>query len=211
MTRRPLTFVESPVATLREPDIDTDQIIPAAYLKGTSREGLGVGLFAQWRFDPAGRPQPDFALNRPEAEAAEILLAGPNFGCGSSREHAVWALADFGFRVVISSRFADIFQSNAQKNGLLPLELPETEVAALAAELEPEPAALVTVDIQACRLRTPAGRELAFNLDPFVRRCLLEGRDPLDFLLAQEEAIQAFEVAHPARFDSRELGEEARP
>lgn len=183
-------------------NIDTDQIIPASFLKGTRREGLGRGLFAGWRYDPSGAPRPDFALNRPEAVGARILVAGENFGCGSSREHAVWALADEGIEVVVASRFADIFKSNALKNGLLPAQLPADAVAELVAALTTDPRAELTVDLEASTVTLPSGRVVPFPIDPFSRHCLLEGQDPLDYLLAQRDAITAFEAARPAPIDT---------
>jgi 3-isopropylmalate/(R)-2-methylmalate dehydratase small subunit len=172
-------------------DVDTDQIIPARFLKGTTRTGLGRGLFADRRYDAAGAPRPDFPLNHKDAEGAAVLVVGRNFGCGSSREHAVWALLDQGFRAVIGPSFADIFRGNALKNGLLPVALAADEVARLAAA----PGATVTIDLAAQRVALPDGTRAPFTTDPFARHCLLEGIDEMEFLLGQETAIAAYEAA----------------
>jgi 3-isopropylmalate/(R)-2-methylmalate dehydratase small subunit len=169
-------------------DIDTDQIIPARYLKGTTRDGLGKHLFAAWRYDEQGQPRADFPLNRPEARRAQILVAGPNFGCGSSREHAPWALLDHGFRAVISSSIADIFRANALKNGLLPVTVdPGTHEVLLAS-----PGMRVTIELEDRTLAFGDAR-VAFEIDAFSRRCLLDGVDELGFLLSQDAAIAAYE------------------
>ena len=181
--------LRSSTLVLAERNIDTDQIIPARFLTTTSREGLARAAFADWRFDAQGREKPDCVLNRPEASAREILVAGDNFGCGSSREHAVWALTQFGFRVVISSRVADIFRANALKNGLLAIEVDAQTHAWLLAN----PGAEVAVDVAACTLSLPDGRTIGFELDPFARTCLLEGVDALGYLLAQAPAIESYE------------------
>ena len=167
-------------------NVDTDQIIPARFLTVTTKEGLGFNLFADWRRDP------DFVLNREEAKGAEILVAGENFGCGSSREHAPWALVGFGFRAVVSRSIADIFKGNAVKNGLVPVEVPQEIHRAL---LE-HPGWMVEVDLERRRLVLPDGREAGFPIDGFSRHCLLHGVDPLDFLRAQESAIREYEAAH---------------
>ena len=185
----PLVRFRARTVALPAADVDTDQIIPARFLKGTTRDGLGRNLFADWRYDDAGRPRPDFVLNRPEAEGARVLVAGHNFGCGSSREHAVWALTDFGFRAVVSTGFADIFRNNALKNGLLPVQLDARAHARLLAEAGAE----VEVDLEGLSLALPDGTRASFPIDPFARHCLLEGFDALDFLLAQEPAIAAHE------------------
>lgn len=171
--------------------MDTDQIIPARFLKGTTRDGLGEKLFADWRFDEAGRPRPGFVLNRPETRQAAALLVGRNFGCGSSREHAVWALCGFGFRAVVGLSFADIFRANALKNGLLPVALDPESHARIA------PGAEITIDLFAQALTLPDGARAPFSIEPFARHCLLEGVDELDFMLSHETAISAFERAHP--------------
>ncbi len=171
-------------------NIDTDQIIPARFLKTTTRQGLGKSLFADWRFDDKGQPRPEFALNQRGAEGAQVLVAGDNFGCGSSREHAPWALTDFGFRAVVSTSIADIFRGNAVKNGLLPVVVDAQTHALLLAS----PGAEVTIDLLQLTL-TAGGRTALFPLDPFARFCLLNGTDELGFLLAQGDAIAAFERA----------------
>ncbi|MXW01238.1 MAG: 3-isopropylmalate dehydratase small subunit [Holophagales bacterium] len=194
------------MAPLPIQNIDTDQIIPASYLKVTDRSGLASGLFSRWRYrdgDPEGDPISDFVLNRAEHGAARILLAGDNFGCGSSREHAPWALVGYGFRAVLSTSFADIFRSNALKNGLLVVPVAEDVSAALFDAVAADPATEVTIDLEARTLSLPDGGETNFEVDPFARRCLLDGTDQLGYLLNQAPAIQAFEAAHPARLDTR--------
>jgi 3-isopropylmalate/(R)-2-methylmalate dehydratase small subunit len=187
--------VRARTVVLPASDVDTDQIIPARFLKGTTREGLGRSLFADWRYDKDGRPRPEFVLNRPEAQGAQILVAGANFGCGSSREHAVWALHDHGFRVVVSTAFADIFRNNALKNSLLPVQLEAGPHARLLAQSGVE----VEVDLAAQSLSLPDGTRVLFPIDPFARHCLLNGIDALDFLLEHESAIAAHEAASSAR------------
>ncbi len=187
-SRPPVTVVRSRTVVLRRSDVDTDQIIPARFLKGTVRDGLGRALFADWRYGPSGQPVASFALNAPAAEGARILVAGPNFGCGSSREHAVWALMDAGFRAVVSTRLADIFKRNALQNGLVPVEIEAGAHASLCEANGVE----ARVDVAALTLTWPGGLA-AFHLPPFARRCLLEGRDELDILLSYQDAIAAHE------------------
>ncbi|MDG6104400.1 3-isopropylmalate dehydratase small subunit [Dactylosporangium aurantiacum] len=175
---------------LRRSNVDTDQIIPAVYLKRVTRTGFEDGLFNAWRSDPA------FVLNNPAYAGASILVAGPDFGTGSSREHAVWALQDYGFKVVVAPRFGDIFRGNALKAGLLPVELDVETVEELWAAIEAEPAAPVTVDLQDRQLRA-AGREWAFPLDDFSRWRLLEGLDDIGLTLRHEDVITAFEQRRP--------------
>jgi len=184
-------------------NVDTDQIIPARFLKTVSRRGLGEHLFADWRLDPAGRPRADFPLNSPGAKGASVLVAGDNFGCGSSREHAPWALLDFGFRAVISTRFADIFRNNAVKTGLLPVALAPVAHSALLGALAESPSAEVTIDLETQTVLLPDGSCHQFPLDPFARHCLLNGVDELGFLLDQETAIASYESSHPARVSTR--------
>jgi 3-isopropylmalate/(R)-2-methylmalate dehydratase small subunit len=186
----PIRSLTSRTVVLDRDDVDTDQIIPARFLKVTVKEGLGKALFADWRFEPDGTPKADFVLNRPEAAGARVLVVGQNFGCGSSREHAPWALHDFGFRAVVAGSFADIFKNNALKNGLLPVAVGEEVRRRLVAE----PGAEVTVDLAAKVLRLSDGTEAPFPVDPFARYCLLEGVDELSFLLGQEAAIAAHET-----------------
>jgi 3-isopropylmalate/(R)-2-methylmalate dehydratase small subunit len=186
----PFRTITSRAVVLPRPDIDTDQIIPARFLKITTKTGLGQWLFAGWRYDEQGAPQAGFVLNQPQAQGARVLIGGPNFGCGSSREHAPWALWDHGFRAVISSSIADIFKSNAIKNGLVPAVVDEAAHRALLAQ----PFAEVTVDLEAEEIRAP-GVRARFAIDPFARRCLLDGTDELGFLLAQSPAIGTYEEA----------------
>jgi 3-isopropylmalate/(R)-2-methylmalate dehydratase small subunit len=185
----PFTPLTSRTLVLPAHDIDTDQIIPARFLTTTTRTGLGRHLFADWRYDERGAPRPDFVLNRPEAAGCRILVAGRNFGCGSSREHAPWALIDHGFRAVVSTGFADIFRNNALKNGLLPVIVDESTGAWLIAH----PGALVTVDVEQRTLTLPTGSTVSFPLEAFARHCLLEGVDELGFLLARNGEIDAYE------------------
>jgi len=176
-------------------NIDTDQIIPARFLKVTTKEGLGEALFQDWRYDAEGRPRPEFILNQPRGKAGQILLAGDNFGCGSSREHAPWALTQYGFRAVISTSFADIFRQNALKNALLPVIVPR-DIHAELFRLPPE--AEVTIDLAARTLTLPDGRAVEFPIDPFAQRCLLDGVDELGYILQREAAIAAYEATHAA-------------
>jgi 3-isopropylmalate/(R)-2-methylmalate dehydratase small subunit len=178
-------------------NIDTDQIIPARFLKTISKVGLGDQLFYDWRYDASGNPKPDFILNKPEAKQAQILLAGDNFGCGSSREHAPWALTQYGFRAVISTSFADIFRGNAVKNSLLPIIIPAEAHKALFAALEADPNAQVTVDLAQKKLTLPNGTSVDFPMDEFARHCMLEGVDELGYILNQDPAIAAFEATRP--------------
>jgi len=183
-------------------NVDTDQIIPARFLKGTSKAGLGEGLFADWRYDGDGNPREGFVLNRPEMAGRSVLLAGANFGSGSSREHAAWALQAFGFRAVLAPLFADIFRNNALKNGMLPVQLPAEAHAELAAATDADPDAEVTVDLEAETVTLPGGRTVGFGVDPFARQMLLDGTDELGYLLSQGAAVAAYEDAHPARVDT---------
>lgn len=179
-------------------DIDTDQIIPARFLKATDKQGMGDSLFADWRYNPDGSPKPDFPLNRPEYRGAQILLTGDNFGCGSSREHAPWALIGFGFRAVISTSFADIFRSNALKNGLLPIVVGGTTHATLIESLVTKPDAELTVDLAHQTLILPNGNPVLFPIDSFSKTCLLNGVDELEYILTFEKNIAAFEASHPS-------------
>jgi 3-isopropylmalate/(R)-2-methylmalate dehydratase small subunit len=187
MLNEPFKPLTSRTVLLPQDNVDTDQIIPARFLKVTSRDGLGDALFADWRRDP------EFVLNRPEARSAQVLVAGENFGCGSSREHAVWALRDFGFRAVVALSFADIFRNNALKNAVVPVQID----ADAHARLVKAGGAEVTIDLQALRITLPDGTSSPFPLEPFSRHCLLEGVDELAYLIAQEEAIAAYERRNP--------------
>ncbi|HUA85291.1 MAG TPA: 3-isopropylmalate dehydratase small subunit [Bryobacteraceae bacterium] len=171
-------------------NIDTDQIIPARFLKTISKSGLGDQLFYDWRYDANGAPKTAFILNRPEAKDAQVLVGGDNFGCGSSREHAPWALVQFGFRAVVSTSFADIFKQNSLKNGLLPIVVP----AGVHAALVNSPGTTVHVDLAAQTLTLPDGRAIPFPIDAFSKYCLLEGVDELGYILQQEPAIAAYEA-----------------
>jgi len=181
--------LRSRTVVLPASNIDTDQIIPARFLTTTTREGLGRNLFADWRYDSAGQPRPDFALNRPEAQGCRILVAGRNFGCGSSREHAAWALLDHGIQAVISTEFADIFRTNSLKNGLLPIVVSE----AVSRRLLDHPGLEVSIDLQATTLTLAHGEAVQFPMEAFARYCLLNGIDELGFLLEQRERIAAYE------------------
>ena len=186
---QPVKVLTSRTAVLPANDVDTDQIIPARFLTTTTRAGLGRHLFHDWRYDAQGSPRPDFVLNTPAAAGCEVLVAGRNFGCGSSREHAAWALADHGFRAVISSEIADIFRSNALKNGLLPVVVDDAHHRWL---LE-NPGVTVTIDVAASELRLPDGTAVPYPIDAFSRYCLLEGVDQLGFLRGHEDAIRRYE------------------
>jgi 3-isopropylmalate/(R)-2-methylmalate dehydratase small subunit len=185
----PIRVIKSKTVVLPIDNVDTDQIIPARFLKVTSKAGLGANLFADWRYDASGQPRPEFVLNRPETKGARILVAGDNFGCGSSREHAPWALVDHGFQAVISTTIADIFRNNALKNGLVPVVVDGGTHAKLLAS----PGMEVTVDLDTQMLRLSSGTSVKFPLDPFARYCLMNGIDELAFLLQQQEAIGAYE------------------
>jgi 3-isopropylmalate/(R)-2-methylmalate dehydratase small subunit len=185
----------STAAPLRAENVDTDQIIPARYLTAVTREGMGEGCFAAWRYLPDGAPNRDFALNRPQHRGAEILVAGRNFGSGSSREHAVWALTEYGFRAVLSPGFADIFYNNALKNGLLVATLPDEAIDLLLDLVEEQPDTLIEIDLAAQRVSLPDGQELAFAIDPYRKLCLLHGVDDLGYLMSKENEIAAYEAA----------------
>jgi 3-isopropylmalate/(R)-2-methylmalate dehydratase small subunit len=185
------TFVVLPIN-----DIDTDQIMPARFLKVTDKKGLGEKLFCDWRYDDAGQPLPDFVLNKPQAKEAKILVAGDNFGCGSSREHAPWALVDFGFRAVISTRFADIFRNNSLKNGLLPVVVDSETLQRIMAL--PSASRLV-IDLAGQALQLPDGTAVSFPIDSFNKTCLLDGIDTMGYLLKHNDEIGKFEQAHLPR------------
>jgi 3-isopropylmalate/(R)-2-methylmalate dehydratase small subunit len=186
----PIRTFQTKTIVLPIENVDTDQIIPARFLKVTSKIGIGANLFADWRYDAEGKPRPEFILNRPEAKGAAALVAGDNFGCGSSREHAPWALYDYGFRAIVSTSIADIFKSNSLKNGLLPIVVDK----AVHAKLLAAPGTVVTVSLEDQTLALADGTTIKFPIDPFARYCLMNGQDELDFLLAQKEAIARFEA-----------------
>jgi len=174
-------------------NVDTDAIIPARYLKTIKRTGLGEGLFFAWRYDMDGKEQPDFPLNRPEYRGGKVLVAGENFGCGSSREHAVWALMDFGFRAVIAPSYSDIFHNNCLKNGMLPVTLPAAEVRSMIDALLAAPGGKVRVDLERQTVTGPNGDVHAFGVASFAKTCLLEGLDEIALTLASGEAIDRYE------------------
>jgi 3-isopropylmalate/(R)-2-methylmalate dehydratase small subunit len=191
---KPFTNFESRVVPLPVNNVDTDQIIPARFLKTTSKQGLDRQLFNDWRYDSQGNPKPDFILNQPRGQNAQVLLAGDNFGCGSSREHAPWALTQFGFRAVISTSFADIFKQNSLKNSLLPIVVPADAHAELFAALDADPDAIVKIDLPAQTVTLPSGRQVEFPVDSFSKHCLVEGVDELGYILGRETEIAAFEA-----------------
>jgi 3-isopropylmalate/(R)-2-methylmalate dehydratase small subunit len=188
---QPLKRITSRSVVIASTDIDTDQIIPARFLTTTTKEGLGRQLFADWRYQEDGSPKQEFVLNRPEARGAHILVAGRNFGCGSSREHAPWALLDFGFRAVISSEIADIFRGNALKNGFLPIVVDELTLQWLLQH----PGSELDIDLEAMRLTLPTGASISFAIEPFARHCLLNGLDEFGYLRSKLGDIERFEAA----------------
>jgi 3-isopropylmalate/(R)-2-methylmalate dehydratase small subunit len=199
---KPFTNFESRIVLLPINDVDTDQIIPARFLKTTSKEGLDKQLFYDWRYDEQGRPKADFILNRPEARGAEILLAGDNFGCGSSREHAPWALTQFGFRAVISTSFADIFRGNALKNSLLPIVVPHDVHQRLMEVVSKDPSVKIKIDLPKQTVTLPDGRTVEFAVDHFSKQCLVDGVDELGYILKRDQAIAAFESHFESSVDT---------
>ncbi len=193
---KPITTINSHAVTLLLDDIDTDQIIPARYLKTTSKEGLGEALFADWRYNLDGALHPEFALNQPSASGGRILIARNNFGCGSSREHALWALGEWGFEAVIALSFADIFRSNALKNGLIPVEVDAPFFEKLLVAISENPGVQISVDLPEQCVSVAGGPTTKFPIDPFARECLLKGIDQLDYVLSLDEKISAYEVTH---------------
>jgi 3-isopropylmalate/(R)-2-methylmalate dehydratase small subunit len=183
-------LLTSKTVVLRVDNVDTDQIIPARFLKTISKEGLGDQLFYDWRYDASGAPKPDFILNTDAAKGAQVLVAGDNFGCGSSREHAPWALTQFGFKAVVSTSFADIFKGNSLKNGLLPIVVPADVHAALLQS----PGVIVKIDLASQTLTMPDGTAVEFPIDAFAKHCLLEGVDELGYILKQDAAIATYEA-----------------
>ena len=190
----PIVTIRSRTVVMPSTNIDTDQLVPARFLTTTTKEGLGKALFADWRYDADGKPRPDFILNRPEAAGCRVLVAGRNIGCGSSREHAPWALVDYCFQAVISTEIADIFRNNSLKNGLLPVVVDEaTHVWLLA-----NPGAEVVIDLASASLSVPGRAAITFPIDPFARYCLMNGVDELGFLLSKDDAIKAYEAKRVA-------------
>jgi 3-isopropylmalate/(R)-2-methylmalate dehydratase small subunit len=189
------TILTSRVVPLPVNNIDTDQIIPARFLKVTDKAGLGANLFADWRYNADGSPKPEFLLNQLPYQGAQVLLAGDNFGCGSSREHAPWALTDYGFRAVISTSFADIFRGNALKNGLLPVIVDAQTHESLFDMLAEIPQAEVTIDLAAQTASLPTGHRISFPIDGFSKTCLLNGVDELGYLKSFEKQITEYEEA----------------
>jgi 3-isopropylmalate/(R)-2-methylmalate dehydratase small subunit len=185
----PVRQIRSRSAVLPQSDIDTDQIIPARFLRTTVRDGLGKQLFADWRYAADGSPNADFVLNQPQTQGCEILVGGRNFGCGSSREHAPWALLDYGIRAVVSTEIADIFRSNSLKNGLVPVIVDEGTHAWLLAN----PGVELTIDVESSTLVLPDGRSVPFPIEPFARYCLLNGVDQLGYLLLKSGDISSYE------------------
>ncbi|HEY4368581.1 MAG TPA: 3-isopropylmalate dehydratase small subunit [Steroidobacteraceae bacterium] len=195
---QPIRSIESRTVVVPSTNIDTDQIIPARFLTTTTKSGLGKQAFADWRYDAAGNARPDFILNKPEAVGCQILVAGRNFGCGSSREHAPWALLDYGFRAVVSTEIADIFYNNSLKNGLLPIVVDESTHRWLIEN----PGATVRIDLEAGKLSLPNGATTAFSIEAFARYCLLNGTDELGFLLQQVDAIARYEQSNQQQVGS---------
>lgn len=199
----PITTFSAKIVALPIDNIDTDQIIPARYLKATDKAGMGDALFADWRFEADGSTKPDFELNKPDAAGAQVLVAGNNFGCGSSREHAPWALMGYGFKAIISTYFADIFRNNALKNGLLPITVDTDTYHQLVSMYEEDPQTSVTIDLASQTLKLDdGGRTVEFPVDSFAKYCLLNGVDQLGFLLQQDDAIASFEASHPAAIET---------
>jgi 3-isopropylmalate/(R)-2-methylmalate dehydratase small subunit len=194
---KPFTVHRGRVAPLDRVNVDTDQIIPKQFLKRIERTGFGQFVFYDWRFSADGKKNPDFVLHEPRYEGASILVSGKNFGCGSSREHAVWALADFGFRAVISSSFADIFANNSTKNGFLTVRLSEDEVTQLMQRAEDIENYQLTIDLEKCEVRDDQGFRAKFSMDEFIRHCLLNGLDDIGLTLQYEPEIVAYEREHP--------------
>ena len=190
----PFKKLATTAAPLRAENVDTDQIIPARFLTAVTKEGMGDGLFSSWRYNADGSPKADFVLNKPEYNGAEILVAGRNFGSGSSREHAVWALTEYGFRCVITPGFADIFYNNSLKNGLLPVALPEETVNMLLDLIEEEPEIKIGVNLEEQTVTLPDGQTHKFGIDPFRKICLLEGLDDLGYIMSKDEAIVRHEA-----------------
>jgi 3-isopropylmalate/(R)-2-methylmalate dehydratase small subunit len=190
----PIKTISSKAILLLINNIDTDQIIPARFLKVTDKIGLGANLFSDWRYMEDGTPKPDFLLNRPESQGAQILISGDNFGCGSSREHAPWALMGYGIKAVVSTSFADIFRNNALKNGLLPIQISQAQHQELIGSIQQNPESILKMDLEKQTLELPPAITYAFSIDSFSRTCLLNGVDELGYLLNLDDKITAFEM-----------------
>ena len=199
--------ISGSIAPLPINDVDTDQIIPARFLKTTDKQGLGQQCFFDWRYQPDGSPNPDFVINKPEYQNASVLIAGNNFGCGSSREHAPWALLGAGFQAVVSTEFADIFRSNALKNGLLPIIIDEETQQQLFSLAEEDPTTTVSIDLESQMLTLPDGRAVEFPIDSFSKHCLMNGVDQLGFLLGLEDSIKAYEDENAQRVNTSPLNQ----
>ena len=199
----PFETFSSALIPLPAENVDTDQIIPARFLKTTEKSGLADSLFYDWRYDENGDPKPDFIINDPQMQGRQVLLAGDNFGAGSSREHAPWALTSWGIRAILSTSFADIFRSNTLKNGLLPIIVDADTHRQLFDQYAASPDAEVTVDLEAQVVHLPGDQDLAFEVDPFARQMLLEGTDEIGWLMDRTDAIDTWEAANPPRVDTR--------
>jgi 3-isopropylmalate/(R)-2-methylmalate dehydratase small subunit len=199
----PFATFTSRVIPLPAENVDTDQIIPARFLKTTEKQGLAAALFCDWRYEADGSPKPDFVINRPEMQGRQILLVGDNFGCGSSREHAPWALTSWGIRAIFSTSFADIFRNNALKNGLLPIVVDAETHAELMSLVAGEPEAEYTVDLEQQVVHLPSDEDIPFTVDPFARQMLLSGTDEIGWVLGHSDSIEAWERAHLQRVDTR--------
>jgi len=199
----PFVTFSSAIIPLPAENVDTDQIIPARFLKTTEKSGLADALFNDWRYAADGSADPDFILNQPPMHGRQVMLAGDNFGCGSSREHAPWALTSWGIRAIMSTSFADIFRSNALKNGLLPIVVSEDTHRQLFDTLAANPDLEVTVDLENQLVHLPGDEDIPFEVDPFAHQMLLAGTDEIGWILARQAAIDAWEASHPARVDTR--------
>jgi 3-isopropylmalate/(R)-2-methylmalate dehydratase small subunit len=196
------TTLTATMVAIPTENIDTDQIIPARFLKVTDKQGLGDNLFCDWRYNEDGTPKEDFVLNTEQGKKANILVAGDNFGCGSSREHAPWAIMGYGFRAVISTSFADIFRNNSLKLGLLPIVVDEETHFQLLSLIEEEPDTRITIDLESQTIRLPDGRKVAFPIDNFSKTCILNGVDQLGYLQSHAPAVEAHESSHPERVNT---------
>ncbi|MFZ4814206.1 MAG: 3-isopropylmalate dehydratase small subunit [Phototrophicaceae bacterium] len=198
----PIQTFTATMAPLPINDIDTDQIIPARFLKVTDKKGLGANAFSDWRYESDGNPKPDFVLNKPEYQSAQVLIGGHNFGCGSSREHAPWALVGAGMKAVVSTYFADIFRNNALKNGLLPVEVDEATHRQLISLAEEDPTSQITIDLASQTVTLPDGRQVQFPIDGFSKHCLLNGVDQMGYLISLQAEVETYEGEHPSRINS---------